>query len=201
METWFISDTHFGHRKILTLCNRPYKSMEEMDEDLIKKWNDKVSNKDVIYHMGDFAWKHVNAKYRNRLNGNIHLIQGNHDILKGDDYKLFGSVSLLKVLNFDGQAIALCHYPILHWPKSHRGAWHLYGHVHGKYPCVGKSHDVGVDVNGFKPLHFEEIRELMKHKEFHEHQFSTTCFNEKEKVVTSTQSDPLEIAEIEGLQE
>jgi len=76
------SDTHFHHKNIIKYTNRPYDSLEEMNEDLVRRWNACVGEDDVVLHLGDFGWKdeeHI-AEIRKRLNGRIDLILGNHDI-------------------------------------------------------------------------------------------------------------------------
>ena len=75
------SDHHFGHAKIIEYANRPYNSVEEMDEDLIKRWNETVSNDDIVFHLGDFAFGSVEKQksYFDRLHGVKYLILGNHD--------------------------------------------------------------------------------------------------------------------------
>ena len=75
---YFISDTHFNHKNIIKYCNRPYKSVEEMNKVLIENWNRVVKDADVIYHLGDFALYDEEELF-NKLNGNIILIRGNHD--------------------------------------------------------------------------------------------------------------------------
>lgn len=82
-NTFFTSDTHFGHANIIKLCNRPFKDVEEMNEKLIENWNKVVSEDGTVFHLGDFAfggsglWNSVIP----RLNGQIYLIIGNHEIM------------------------------------------------------------------------------------------------------------------------
>ena len=81
METFFIADCHFGHKNVIKYCDRPYSSIEEMDEDMIEKWNKKVHKNDKIYIIGDlFYFKIDNViSILDRLKGKMTLIRGNHD--------------------------------------------------------------------------------------------------------------------------
>ena len=81
MNTWIISDTHFGHENIIKYCNRPFSSVEEMDARMIKLWNNVVKKNDIVYHLGDFGVgnKEYISKIVSKLNGRIFLILGNHD--------------------------------------------------------------------------------------------------------------------------
>lgn len=81
MASYFISDTHFGHESRIRLANRPFSSVDEMDEQLIENWNSRVGPEDTVYHLGDFCFRNARGAehYRSRLNGTIHLIRGNHD--------------------------------------------------------------------------------------------------------------------------
>lgn len=80
-KVFVYSDSHFGHAKIIEYANRPYSSVEEMDEDLIRRWNETVSNDDIVFHLGDFAFGSVEKQksYFDRLNGAKFLVLGNHD--------------------------------------------------------------------------------------------------------------------------
>ena len=84
MSILLTADPHFGHRKILQYCNRPFANVSEMDEALITNWNSVVSHTDEIHVVGDFAFT-CTMEYAlsiiKRLNGTKHLVTGNHDAL------------------------------------------------------------------------------------------------------------------------
>lgn len=169
MKTFFAADSHFGHSRILCFGTRlnMFPTIEEHDEALIANWNSKVTRRDIVYHCGDFAWVNV-AKYAARLNGQIHLVMGNHDRLKSEDKKHFASISDLKTVKVQGQSIILCHYAMRVWNKSHYGAWHLYGHSHGSLPDDPNSlsFDVGMDCHGYYPIEFDEVKAIMSTKTY-----------------------------------
>lgn len=172
-NTFFVSDTHFGHDRIRGYSNRPFSSVEEMDAQLIKNWNAIVQPEDVVWHLGDFAflkYKELKSLAR-RLNGNKNLILGNHDkeiISNMDDLlndKVFNSIQYYTKINVNGQKIVLLHYGMRVWDGSHKGAWQLFGHSHNSLPPHGKSVDVGVDskyiTEEYRPVSFHEVRKFM----------------------------------------
>ena len=167
---WFTADTHFFHDNIRTHCKRPFDSVEEMNESMIKNWNECVSNGDLVHHLGDIAWwksawKDSIPIVIGRLKGQIYLIQGNHDKQVASQHKnMFVAVKPLHHIRHDGRAIVLCHYAMRSWLESHHGSWHLYGHSHGLLPGLGKSFDVGVDCNDFRPVSIDEVIERMEEK-------------------------------------
>lgn len=163
MTIWFTSDTHFGHRFMLTAYSRPYSCVEEMDESIIKNWNDRVSKGDIIYHLGDLSFSNVGKTNSiiNRLNGEKYLIIGNHDKRKIKKYEGFGWIKQAYELKHQGQHIWMQHFPCRSWEKSSYGSWHLFGHCHGHAMPWGKSCDVGVDCWDMAPVSFETISELM----------------------------------------
>jgi len=167
MTTWFTADLHFSHANIIKYANRPFSSVEEMDRILIDNFNNKVSQEDTTYIVGDFCFSDVTRgqNYLNRLNGVKYLIEGNHDKTA---VKLEGwaGISKLAEIRVDGQSITLCHYAMRVWNKSHFGAWHLYGHSHGSLPDDKNSlsFDVGVDCHNYAPINMRDIRSIMNKK-------------------------------------
>lgn len=179
MTTYFTSDTHFNHSKIIEFCNRPARDRDEMNEMLIDRWNERVKPGDMIYHMGDFAFcgKTLRKIIINQLNGRKFLVRGNHDPDSNqwwldagfewvrDYYKLKETISYE---DDEGetkqyvQPIVLCHFPILSWDNMAHGSWHLHGHCHGSLPMSRMMRlDVGVDTNNWYPYSLEEIQKIM----------------------------------------
>lgn len=162
MSVYFTSDTHFGHENIIQMCNRPFANTEAMDEAMIERWNERVRPGDKVYHLGDFSFRSATGadKYLARLNGEIHLIAGNHDNRTLEHHAhLFASVHLIHELRLGSHWLVLCHYPMREWHGSWRGSWHLFGHVHSRldHQPHGFSLDVGVDSHDFRPWSLEEI--------------------------------------------
>jgi len=172
---FFTADTHFGHANIIKYCNRPFSSVDEMDEIIIEKWNNKVKSEDAVYHLGDFSFKKAD-KYLSKLNGYKIFTTGDHDGALEDIERISVPLALWKtskiqinnkkVLHIEHKKVHIfgCHWCMRTWPKSHFNSWHLYGHSHGRLEPIGKSWDVGVDNNNFEPLSFDEIVEIMKNR-------------------------------------
>jgi calcineurin-like phosphoesterase family protein len=163
----FTSDTHFGHMFALTKRNRPFDSLEAMDAFLIARWNETVGPNDEVHHLGDFAHNdHADlAGVIDRLNGRVHLVLGNNDARSAAEATgRFASIADMREMRIGGQRVFLCHYPLREWPNAWRGAWHLYGHVHGKFDRepLGLSLDVGVDSHAFAPITVDRVAELMR---------------------------------------
>lgn len=159
---WFSADLHLLHPKIVNICDRPT-TMEEHDEWLIERINEKVSKRDTFYILGDVSMgdKIKTEKLLDRINGNKILIAGNHDnnILTSTR---FGEIKLIKDFTFNSPSfpnihIVLCHYPMLSWNRKIFGAMHLFGHVHGRLEGVGLSLDAGVDAHNYYPISLEEV--------------------------------------------
>ena len=161
--TWFVSDTHFGHRGILSSRMdrpRPFPSIEAHDEYLISRWNDRIRDEDIVYHLGDFAYGGGHAYARQvfyQLRGRKFLIVGNHE---GQGLRLPWAAPPVQacrvVVQDPGMSRPvgcwLSHYGHRTWPNVWRGDIHLYGHSHGSLPGTARSCDVGVDVWGYRPV-------------------------------------------------
>lgn len=165
-ETWFTADTHFGHANVIKHSNRPFETAEEMDAGLIKAINDRVGEKDVLYHLGDFTFLNKVHEYRSQIKcRQIHLILGNHDILNRCKPH-FSTVQDYLYLRHNGRRFVLCHYAMVTWASSHHGTIHLHGHSHGTLDGWKHEHtphalsmDVGVDCCDYRPIHVEKILE------------------------------------------
>lgn len=163
---FFTSDTHFNHAKIIEYCNRPFISAEEMNEGLVKNWNEVVSKKDTIWHLGDVTWNHFDI---NRLNGTKYLVLGNHDSLSQIEgfFKQIYPYHELKGILPKNRAIALFHYPIESWNGKFHGSMHMHGHSHGTIDNIGLMRfDMGVDCWDMRPVPIESVLALVpKRKE------------------------------------
>ncbi len=175
---FFTSDEHYGHENILWLGHgRPFKSVNEMNETMIQRHNEVVSNGSRVYHLGDMFWGTVTpekaAQILGRLNGQHYLVLGNHYhtdecvnqawMMNKQGTKGFVWVKNYFDLRVKGYPnIALFHFPILEWVKKEKGSWHLYGHVHGNLvQQPNLSFDVGVDVWDFRPVAIETVKKTM----------------------------------------
>lgn len=193
MATFFISDTHFGHTNIIKYCGRPFLSLDEvaevhragrerdrvrevrvsrasverMDQTMLDNLNAVVGPEDTLWHLGDFCLGGYEQAegYRRRIHcRTIHLVWGNHD--RREVAPLFARTHDQVMIRVDEQLVFLNHYAMRVWDRSHHGAWHLYGHSHGRLPedPEALSFDIGVDGHDFRPWSFEEIRAKMTRK-------------------------------------
>lgn len=180
-KIFFVADTHFAHENIMKYCNRPFKTIEDHDRELIKRWNEKIGKNDIVFHLGDFAF--ASEKYikevLEQLNGVKYLIFGNHDwkrMTKSICNRYFEDVSQQMVIRIDDRLVYLNHFPFLCYAGSWRGldaSFQIFGHVHsGPNSSQGLDHDrlknlfptqfdCGVDHNNFYPYSWEEIRDTI----------------------------------------
>ena len=181
MTIWFTSDTHFCHSNIIHFCKRPFKDVYAMNNAMIDRWNECVGETDDVYHLGDFViGGHAKHDFiLPELNGNIHLIKGNHDVYAGkqwfEDYfvwvKDYHEMHIPDEDAFNGkkQHIVMSHFPRYSWHQGHSGSWMLHGHCHGNINDVNKTTtriDVGADNFGLKPINYEELKCIMVERDF-----------------------------------
>ena len=184
-KLYWTSDTHWNHKNIMQYCERPFSSVEEMNETMVRNWNSVVDSDAIVFHLGDFAfgtiaqWEEV----RSRLNGTIHLILGNHDFHTYTHYrerleKMFESVTMQQVIEVGKHKIWMNHYPFLTFAGIYcekNPSYQFFGHVHLKSKSRGADtsrlqyalptqYDVGVDLNNFTPVAFDTIRERIQYQ-------------------------------------
>ncbi|MGI6221151.1 MAG: metallophosphoesterase [Coriobacteriales bacterium] len=173
MALYFTSDLHLGHEAIIEMNARPFASVEEMNAALIDNINETVSANDTLFILGDFSYRirrDESVELAERIAcRNIHLVKGNHD----KDFSKFGvfkSIRDYRELRYgeEKRRFVLFHYPIASWAGMRGGSIHLHGHIHTGGDNLNKSnfangffrYDVGVDANGYKPVHIDRILEL-----------------------------------------
>lgn len=173
---FFVSDNHFFHKNIQKFCPNTRRGADvlEMNELMIQAHNDRVGRGDIVFFLGDFSFGQAKETKEviSRLNGQKHLIYGNHDkVIKGDVsiQKMFVTVQDYKETSWDKTKICLFHFPMREWNQCHRGSIHLFGHVHGSMDSQiwGKSMDVGIDTRpnaDMAPWHVEEIMAIMQNR-------------------------------------
>lgn len=133
---YFISDIHLGHKNILSFDKRPFKTNEEQDEYIIKHWNERITDNDDVWILGDISWIGIieTVTFYKQLHGRLHLIIGNHDgkYIKSRSFRvIFDSIENYKELKIDDQrSLVLSHYPLLSYKNARAGWIQFYGHVH-----------------------------------------------------------------------
>ena len=139
-KIFFTSDLHFGHENVIRFDNRPFNTVVEMDDEMIKRWNTKVGKGDIVYVLGDFIWKAATneaVSIIRRLNGQIILIKGNHDRFL---HNAAAKKALAGINDYDDICVTLqdgttrrcilSHYFIPFYNGHRYQAIHLHGHSH-----------------------------------------------------------------------
>lgn len=176
-KIYYVSDYHFFHELALKRSRSDcFNSIEEMNEEIIKRHNEKVNEDDDIYILGDIIvceeseLKDKLESTVGKLKGNLHLILGNHDYKfreNKDFLKYFKSVDELRLIRDHNKWVQLCHYPILLWYRKNKGAYHIFGHMHND-SCTKEFHHIKkennifnccVEINNFEPCTLDELIE------------------------------------------
>lgn len=141
MNIFFTSDLHFNHQSVISKFeHRPFKTVEEMNQELVRRWNNKVEKGDLVYVLGDMFWKGDSGFIQNTLkslNGQIILIKGNHDrwLHNSGNKKLLAGVKDYDEINVnlkDGtqRRCVLSHYFMPFYNGHFYNAILLHGHSH-----------------------------------------------------------------------
>ena len=182
-SVFLVSDTHFGHAGVCRFMRadgvtklRPWDNPEEMDEEMVKRWNETVRPNDKVYHLGDVVINRKSLDIMYRLNGDKVLIRGNHDIFKLEDYtKHFRDIRGYHVMN----GMILSHIPV-HEESLGRFGVNIHGHLHAnrvmktaqtthEFMTQGvrqwidnRYHCVCVEQTDFRPILFEDVIKKIK---------------------------------------
>jgi len=177
-SVFLVSDTHFGHAGVCRFTEsdgvtkiRPWTDPNEMDEEMVKRWNETVKPTDKVYHLGDVVINRKSLSIMSRLNGDKVLIRGNHDIFRDDEYRMyFRELRAYHVMN----GMILSHIPI-HADSLGRFGVNIHGHLHtgrvrkprGVNASTGevlysnevdpRYHCVCVEQTDFRPILFEDV--------------------------------------------
>jgi calcineurin-like phosphoesterase family protein len=166
MNTFVTSDLHFFHKNIIKYCpeSRLFESVEDMNESIIRNWNEKVSSDDIVYILGDvsFGPAKETVQILKRLNGTKRLVIGNHDhkIIRSPVFcSMFDWVKLYNVEFFNDKMVVMFHFPIESWDQKHRGSYHLHGHMHSKNSetLPSRRYDCGLDGNACQLYNINEL--------------------------------------------
>jgi calcineurin-like phosphoesterase family protein len=155
-NVFLVSDTHFGHQGVCKFMRndgvtklRPWDNPEDMDEAMVKLWNERVKPEDKIYHLGDVVINRKSLKIMSRLNGDKVLIRGNHDIFRDNEYReYFRDLRAYHVMN----GLILSHIPV-HEASLGRFGCNIHGHLHANRVMKAR----GVDAKTGEVLYGNEI--------------------------------------------
>lgn len=189
-EIWFTSDWHLGHVNVIGYSGRPFGDVDEMNDALVERHNDLVADDDIVYVLGDVAMgkRAESLQHVQRFRGRLQLIAGNHDHCWGPLAKPgkeerharmvamyldagFDTINDAGQLTVSGRHVLLSHFPYagdsqdedryLDARPADRGAWLVHGHVHEAWRQRGRQINAGVDAWNYRPVHVDEIAELM----------------------------------------
>lgn len=166
---FLVSDTHFGHSKILTFMRsdnitplRHFSTVEEMDDIMVENWNSVVKPNDTIYHLGDVVMNRRHLITLQRLNGSKRLILGNHDIFEHSDYtpyfkRLHGSYKL--------DTLILSHIPLHVDSVPHWAVANVHGHIHSADVDDHRYYNVSVENINYTPISLEDLKVQIRKKQ------------------------------------
>lgn len=163
--SWISSDHHLFHKNIIKyqpLSRGHLTSVDEMNEEIIAKHNEKVAFDDTCYFLGDLAFggsKKLLPLLR-RMNGIKHYVMGNHcGCFKSSSIRAeFETVQKYLEVRVNDTFVIMFHFPIRHWNLEENGSVHFFGHLHSDIPAqYGKSFEVCIDGNNLYPYHLPTL--------------------------------------------
>ena len=165
------------------MCNRPFIDINDMTASLIDKWNNKITDEDMVYILGDVCFKMTKSQIINilkQLKGHKILLRGNHDKYVGqrDFDECFEGIYDYLQISEGTQQIILSHYPIVDYAGMFYGAKMIYGHVHNKYLPKKNMYCASVECTNYEPVTLQELEEIYKDKYVEEALEWTRPFNE-----------------------
>jgi len=170
MSRYIISDHHFGHSNIIEYCDRPFRSVGEMNDSLLEYHYETVDNDDLLIHLGDVAMDMQDGKetiaYFERLGADL-LLQGNHDVGLDHSAAPFPVLNSC-VLEQDGFKFYCTHRP--EDVPDEWNDWVIHGHHHNnhpeEYPFVAydeKRINVSCELLNYRPVSLESLSNLLEH--------------------------------------
>ena len=157
---FFTGDEHYFHAKVIEYCHRPFNSVEEMNSELIRRFNEKVGKNDITIHAGDFSFgkKEETEKLIKKLHGQHIFLKGCHDYWLPKNHRdIFEK-------RVEGRLVVASHYPLCRWKGMIYGSWLLYAHTHEKDNFGANTLQIGVDIWNFYPISWEEVKENIGRK-------------------------------------
>ena len=175
---WFTSDPHFCHDKDFVWQVRGFESIDEMNAEIVRRWNERVYPDDDVYVLGDLTLGIVEEGIRliAKLNGYLHIMRGNHDTdKKVERYLELPNVVEVKcadILKYKKAIFWLSHYPTItaNYDDDKPWAQHLvclFGHTHQEQPFYNDNpymYNVGMDAHNCTPISIEEIMSDIRNK-------------------------------------
>lgn len=159
-KVYVISDTHFGHKKIIQYCRTQFATVKEMNECIIDNWNSVVTNRDTVIHLGDVVMDAANnVNLLEELNGYKRLVMGNHD-----NYRFLEKFFDTFHGSYEHKGFILTHVPVHRTQVESRFTGNIHGHLHElsigdpKYRCVS------VEQTNFRPILLSKVIEEMLEK-------------------------------------
>jgi len=164
---YLIGDLHLDHTNIIKYCNRPFSSVDEMNDTMVQRWNDTVGVEDTVYYLGDIAYgrgSRDGSWWWQKLNGKKILIKGNHD--RKENIRGITPVHRWYIVELGGIQFLLVHSP--EYDKPEWGGWLIHGHHHNnnldKYPLVSrkrKTINVSAEILDYYPISLDKLLNLL----------------------------------------